>query len=87
MERIVVVEFPKSGGTWLTSLLGDALGWPKRDIYVDEHYTAFDVRKHPWYRGAQRLDLPQKCVIKSREEPGSPLHDFPARFVHLVRDG
>ena len=87
MERIIVVEYPKSGGTWITSLIGDALGWPKRDIYVDEHYKAFDVRKHPWYRGGQTLALPPTCVIKSHELPRSKMHNFPAQLVHLVRDG
>lgn len=87
MKRIIVVEYPKSGGTWVTSLLGDALGWPKRDIYVDDNYKAFDVRKHPWYRGERDLDLPPRCVIKSHEWPDSDLHNFPAAIVHLVRDG
>ena len=87
MNRIVVTEYPKSGGTWVTSLIGDALGWPKRDIYVNEQYKAFDVRKHPWYRGSNILGLLPVCVIKSHELPQTNLHNFPAQFVHLVRDG
>ena len=87
MNRIVVTEYPKSGGTWVTSLIGDALGWPKRDIYVNEQYKAFDVRKHPWYRGSNILGLLPVCVIKSHELPQTNLHNFPAQFVHLVRGG
>jgi hypothetical protein len=85
--RLVVTEYPKSGGTWLVGLLGDALGLPKRDLYVDEGYRAFDVTRHPWYEGAPGLGLPESAVIKSHELPGSPLADFQAQFVHLVRDG
>lgn len=86
-KSILVVEYPKSGGTWVTSLLGDALGRLKRDIYVDENYKAFDVRKHPWYRDSVVLDIPAGSVIKSHEWPGSHLHPADAQIVHLVRDG
>lgn len=85
--RLVVNEYPKSGGTWLVNLLGDALGLDKRDVYVGDGYDAFDVRKHPWYRGVASLGLTARCVIKSHEAPGSALTAFPARHVHLVRDG
>lgn len=68
-------------------MLGDALGLPKRDIYVDDGYKVFDVQKHPWYEGAPSLGLTESCVIKSHELPNSPLITFPAQFVHLVRDG
>lgn len=87
MLRIVVTEYPKSGGSWVTGMLGDALGLPKRDIYVDDDYKVFDVRKHPWYEGASSLGLTESCVIKSHERPSSPLLTFPAQFIHLVRDG
>lgn len=85
--RIVVTEYPKSGGTWVTSLLGDALTLAKRDIYVRNGYDVFDVTKHPWYVGSPSLELTESCVIKSHELPASGLLDFPAHFVHLVRDG
>jgi hypothetical protein len=85
--RLVVTEYPKSGGTWLVGLLGDALGLPKRDIYVKDGYQAFDVTRHPWYEGAQSLGFTDSAVIKSHELPGSPLTAFDAHFVHLVRDG
>ena len=85
--RLVVAEYPKSGGTWITGLIGDALALPKRDIYVSDAYKSFDVRKHPWYVQADDLSLPDDCVIKSHELPDSPLHNFPMRVVHLVRDG
>lgn len=85
--RIVVSEYPKSGGTWIVSMLGDALGLPKRDICVGDDYRAFDVRQHPWYTGAASLGLTESCVIKSHELPNSPLLTFPAQFIHLVRDG
>lgn len=85
--KIVVTEYPKSGGTWIVSMLGDALGVPKRDIYVSDDYVAFDVWKHPWYEGTSSLGLTASCVIKSHELPNSPLVTFPAQFIHLVRDG
>ncbi len=84
--RIIIAEYPKSGGSWFVSMLGDALGIPKRDIYVDENYTSFDVKRHPWYIG-DKLALTKSCVIKSHEYPESPLHNFPAKYVHLIRDG
>ncbi len=85
--RIVIAEYPKSGGTWICGVIGDALGIPKRDIYVSDAYKSFDIRKHPWYLNAPDLDLPDTCVIKSHELPDSTLHGFPMRRVHLVRDG
>src|SRR5262245_50822533 len=68
-------------------MLGDALSVPKRDVYVDDGFDRFDLSEHPWYRGATALGLTESCVIKSHELPGSPLTRFPARFVHLIRDG
>lgn len=87
--RIVVSEYPRSGGSWVVSMLGDALSLPKRDIYVDDNYKSksLDVRKHPWYVEAPHLGLTESCVIKSHEPPSSSLVGFPARFIHLVRDG
>ena len=87
LPKIVVAEYPRSGGSWVTSMLGDALQLPKRDIYVGEDYEVFDVRKHPWYEGVSNLALTESCVIKSHEPPNSPLISFPAQFIHLVRDG
>lgn len=90
--RIVVTEYPKSGGTWLVSLLGDALELPKRDIYVSDAHPfirgdrgSFNLRKHPWFLDG--LNLTDACVIKSHEFPNSALINFPACFLHLVRDG
>lgn len=85
--KIIVSEYPKSGGTWVVSMLGDALDLPKRDIYVGNGYQAFDVRKHPWYINAADLELSASCIVKSHELPDSHLVRFPARFIHLVRDG
>src|SRR5688572_21416079 len=85
--RIVVTEYPKSGGSWVVSMLGSALQLPKRDIYVGDGFDLFDVTKHPWYENASSHRLPQACVIKSHELPGSPAITFPAQFVHMVRDG
>lgn len=85
--RVTVAEYPKSGGTWLVSMLGDYFDIPKRDIYVKNGYTVFDVTKHPWYRNAESLDLTESCIIKSHELPDSILHNFSTNFIHLVRDG
>jgi len=87
MIRIVVAEYPKSGGSWLVNLLGDALELPKRDIYVTTGFCLFDIFRHPWYEDFQSLELTQSCVIKSHELPDSKLHNFPAKAVHLIRDG
>lgn len=85
--RIVVNEYPKSGGTWLVSLLGDALHLSKRDIYVNENFTLFDVSRHPWYLEGT-LSIPETCVIKSHELPGSSLLDMKnSVMLHLIRDG
>jgi hypothetical protein len=91
---LVVTEYPKSGGTWLTSLIGDSLGIPKRDLYVTEEsisgnrkdfYKGF--REHPWYIGSSSVDHIRPCVMKSHELPGSPLEPANVKFVHLIRDG
>jgi hypothetical protein len=87
MTRLVVTEYPKSGATWLVSMLGDALGWPKRDIYIRPGFSLFDLGKLPWYRDCPVPDYPEPCVIKSHELPGSGLIDFPATYIHLYRDG
>ncbi len=86
-KPIIITEYPKSGGTWITSMIGDALGIPMRDIYMRPGFKLFKTDKHPWYRSAPDLDFPMPSVIKSHELPGSQLIDFDATFVHLVRDG
>jgi Arc/MetJ family transcription regulator len=89
--RIIVAEYPKSGGSWVVSLLGDALGLPKRDIYVADGYSAFDIAKHPWYRGTRSWNVTAACVVKSHERPDSPLSQSLANestaTLHLIRDG
>ncbi len=90
--KIFVNEYPKSGGSWLVNLLGDALGLPKRDIYVADGYDQFAIAKHPWYRGTGHLGVEAAgdCVVKSHERPGSALHrPFESETAHLclVRDG
>ncbi len=43
--RIVVTEYPKSGGNWVVNMLGDVLQIPKRDIYdVLEEHKPFDLQ-------------------------------------------
>lgn len=83
--KIVVTEFPKSGGNWLCSLIGDSLDIPKRDIY-DVTFRPPHIGRHPWYRNG--LDIPENVVIKSHEPPDSPLFSGEDHvFIHLVRDG
>ncbi len=86
-EHLIVVEYPKSGGSWLVSLLGDSLDMPKRDIYVSEGYDAFSVDKHPWYKNSTSLNIIAPSVIKSHELPNTPLHTMDNKTIHLVRDG
>lgn len=68
-------------------MLGDLLNVPQRDIYVKSGFDLFEIQKHPWYREAERLDIPVQSVIKSHEMPGSTLIDFDAVYIHLFRDG
>jgi hypothetical protein len=84
--RIIVAEFPKSGGSWFVSMLGDALSLPKKDLYTNNKTSFCDPTLHPWYKGADSWDLPEACVIKSHEFPNTKLHSFPAALVHLIRD-
>lgn len=91
VTRIVVAEYPKSGGSWLVSLLGDALNLPKRDIYVADGYDLFDITRHPWYLDAASWNVTDACVVKSHELPDSPLSGTVAgeqtATIHLLRDG
>lgn len=91
VSRVVVAEYPKSGGSWLVGLLGDALALPKRDIYVADGYQAFDIAKHPWYQRAESWNVTDACVIKSHELPDSPLSrtivGAGTATIHLLRDG
>jgi hypothetical protein len=87
-RKIIVSEYPKSGGNWLVSMIGDALNIPKRDIYMQGKWHVFDASNHPWYLGKQCFDFPELCVIKSHEIPESELlKKFDATYIHLVRDG
>ena len=85
--KIVVAEFPKSGGSWLSSMLAKSLGIAVRDIYVNDGFKLFDISKHPWYEGSTSYGLSESCVIKSHEMPDSKLHELDARFIHMIRDG
>jgi len=68
-------------------MIGDALEIPKRDIYVTPGFDSFEIAKHPWYMETENLNFPVQSVIKSHELPDSPLIDFVATYIHLVRDG
>lgn len=85
--RIIVAEYPKSGGSWLCNLLGELLQIPARDIYVNADNPAPHIVTHPWYKNGNEFGLISSCVIKSHEKFGSQLHDFEHLTVHLVRDG
>lgn len=87
LKPVVVSEFPKSGGSWIVSMLGKALGLPCRDIYMQPGFDLFDYSQHPWYLGVDVPDFPPQCVIKSHEPPDSPAISFDVTQVHLVRDG
>jgi tetratricopeptide (TPR) repeat protein/glycosyltransferase involved in cell wall biosynthesis len=87
MSRIIIAEYPKSGGTWIVSLLADALKFHKRDIYANEKNPGFDFFQHPWYKNAKDLSIPENSVIKSHEPANSKLNKLKAHYFHLVRDG
>lgn len=84
--KIIVAEYPKSGGSWFTSLLAKSLDIHARDIYQSGNFN-FDLSKHPWYEGSKTFELTESCVIKSHEMPDSKLHNLDARFIHMIRDG
>jgi hypothetical protein len=86
-KSIILTEYPKSGGNWITSLIGEALNIPRRDIYMRPGFDQFETTHHPWYKNGAALDFPTPSIIKSHELPGSALIDFEADYVHLVRDG
>lgn len=86
-KPVILTEFPKSGGSWIVSMIGDVLNIPQRDIYVRPGFDLFDIKKHPWYLGVNELDFPEQSVIKSHELFGSSLIDFDATYIHLIRDG
>lgn len=86
-KTIVLTEFPKSGGSWIGSMLGDLLEIPRRDIYMTEKFNLFDIYKHPWYSDAKDLTIPCQSIVKSHELPNSNLIDFDAIYIHLIRDG
>lgn len=87
LKPIIISEFPKSGGSWIVSMIGDALGIPCRDIYMRPGFDLFDGKKHPWYQGAAEYDFPTQCVIKSHEKPNSGAINFDVTQIHLFRDG
>jgi hypothetical protein len=86
-KTIVLTEFPKSGGSWIGSMLGDLLEVPRRDIYMTEKFDLFDIYKHPWYSDAKDLTIPRQAIVKSHELPNSDLINFDATYIHLIRDG
>lgn len=86
-NHVVVVEYPKSGGSWLVGMLGDCLDMPKRDIYVTDGFKLFDVTRHPWYVDAPSLNISSPSVIKSHELPQTTRNHSDDKIVHLVRDG
>ena len=85
-KPIILTEYPKSGGSWIVSMIGDVLQMPQRDIYIRPGFDLFDIKKHPWYVN-NNLDFPKNSVIKSHELPNSNLIKFDADYIHLVRDG
>lgn len=91
---LILSEYPKSGGTWLTTLIGETLDISKRDIYVTptsladqkKGFFSYNIRNHPWYQDSS-VSIMHPCVIKSHEYPRSTLINFYAHYLHLIRDG
>lgn len=86
-QSIIVTEYPKSGGSWIVSMLGDFLDLPRRGIQVKPGFKLFNINEHPWYKDAENLDIPPVAVVKSHELPESELIAMDAIQVHLIRDG
>ncbi len=85
-DRLIVNEYPKSGGTWLVNVLGDALGRRKLGVEASRGQFIPALQNHPWYRGLTDVGMGKPCVMRGHEPPTSPLLDFPCTMIHLVRD-
>jgi hypothetical protein len=91
--KFTIVEYPKSGGSWLTNMVSSLCGLPARDLYVNgpEFLRNMDMSKHPWYQNSDNFTCAGNCVIKSHELPSSNLHTQKGiekeHCIHLVRDG
>ena len=91
---LVITEYPRSGGTWLTTLLGDITNFQKRDLYITEdnlkkqdNFLSQHIYKNPWYVGYNSLEIKAPAIVKSHELPKSPLITFDPTYLHLFRDG
>ena len=85
---LLVNEFPKSGGTWVVTVLGRYLAWSRADLYdLRPEPRPVDPR-HPWYADAGEGPLvrPHDTVVKGHELPYSALLDDDAPVIHLVRN-
>jgi len=85
-DLILVCEYPKSGASWLVSMLGDVLDIPKRDVYITNAIRE-QWSNHFWFEGYDDISVSDNCVAKSHELPGSILHPANAKYVHCMRDG
>jgi hypothetical protein len=86
--KIVLCEYPKSGGSWLASMLATALQLPARDLYFTSpgDLKGTTLSLHPWYKDAENCELPDSCIIKSHERADTKLHPEKSVIVHLIRD-
>lgn len=91
MTEILVVGFPKSGNTWLSRLLSDALGWPVRGINGarplaecgDDHAEGHVIRQLHLY--------PSACgdsygAIPSQYTYNTNKYHIEHRIIHILRD-
>ncbi len=86
--KIIVCEYPKSGGSWLASMLASALELPARDLYFTSpgDLKGTTLSLHPWYKDAENCELPASCIIKSHEKADTKLHPENSAVIHLIRD-
>jgi hypothetical protein len=86
--KIVVCEYPKSGGSWLASMLATALELPARDLYFTSpgDLKGTTLSLHPWYKDTTTCELPDSCIIKSHERADTKLHPENSAIIHLIRD-
>lgn len=91
MTEILVVGYPKSGNTWLSRLLADALDWPVRGIEKarplsetgEDHREGHVIRQlhlYPGSHGAQHPAVSDRFTLNMDSFNGHH------KVVHIIRD-
>lgn len=91
MTEVIIVGYPKSGNTWLTRLLSDALGWPVRGInearplsecgadHADGHVIR-QLHLLPHTAGDDIAAIPHQYIFNT------DAYDERYKIIHIIRD-